>query len=59
MTQRQVLGKDCAHCCVSPLDTLKVKEKKKKKKGQVSMGMRFLGSLPSNPERTYGLRLLC
>lgn len=38
MVQRQVLGKKhYAHCYVFPTDTLKVKEKKKKK-GQVSLG---------------------
>lgn len=42
-----------AHRCVFPADTLKVKEKKKKKKGQVSLGV--LGSSLSQPERTSRL----
>lgn len=49
-----------AHRCVFPADTLKVKEKKKKKKkGQVSLGVRSLGSSLSQPERTGRLGCLC
>lgn len=53
MIPRQELGKKhYAHCCVFPTDTLKVKEKKKKKKDQVSLGWRLLGSSLLQPERT-------